>query len=389
MYYGEFGGRFIPETLFFALEELDKAFEKAIKNQKFLLTHKYYLQKYAGRPTPLFFAENSSRKLGIKLYIKREDLLHTGAHKINNTLGQALLVKLILKKSRVIAETGAGQHGVATATACALFNLKCTIYMGEKDVERQKINVLRMKLLGAEVIPVKSGTKTLKDAINEALRDWITNVQNTHYILGSVVGPYPFPKIVSYFQSIIGQEVKEQIKKIEGRLPDLIVACVGGGSNAIGIFKPFIKDKNVELIGVEAGGDGQKHSASLTKGQVGVFHGAKTYVLQDEDGQIIPAHSIAPGLDYPAVGPEHAYLKESERVKYYSVGDEEAIEGFEFLSKTEGIIPALEPAHAIGWIIKNSKELKGKIIVLNLSGRGDKDMGIYSEYISRKSNDSK
>jgi tryptophan synthase beta chain len=246
-----------------------------------------------------------------------------------------------------------------------------------------------MKLLGAEVIPVKSGTKTLKDAINEALRDWITNVQNTHYILGSVVGPYPFPKIVSYFQSIIGQEVKEQIKKIEGRLPDLIVACVGGGSNAIGIFKPFIKDKNVELIGVEAGGDGQKHSASLTKGQVGVFHGAKTYVLQDEDGQIIPAHSIAPGLDYPAVGPEHAHLKESERVKYYSVGDEEAIEGFEFLSKTEGIIPALEPAHAIGWIIKNSKELKGKIIVLNLSGRGDKDMGIYSEYISRKSNNSK
>ncbi len=389
MYYGEFGGRFIPETLFFALEELDKAFEKAIRSQKFISMYKYYLQKYAGRPTPLFFAENSSRRLGIKLYIKREDLLHTGAHKINNTLGQALLVKLILKKDRVIAETGAGQHGVATATACALFNLKCSIYMGEKDVERQKINVLRMKLLGAEVIPVKSGTKTLKDAINEALRDWITNVKNTHYIIGSVVGPYPFPKIVSYFQSIIGREVKEQIRKIEGRLPHFIVACVGGGSNAIGIFKPFIKDKNVELIGVEAGGDGQKHSASLTKGQVGVFHGAKTYVLQDEDGQIIPAHSIAPGLDYPAVGPEHAYLKESERVRYYSVKDEDAIEGFEFLSKTEGIIPALEPAHAIGWIIKNSKELKGKIVVLNLSGRGDKDMGIYSEYISNKTENSK
>jgi tryptophan synthase, beta chain (EC 4.2.1.20) len=389
VYYGEFGGRFIPETLLFALEELDKAFEKAIKNKKFISMHRYYLQKYAGRPTPLFFAENSSRKLGIKLYIKREDLLHTGAHKINNTLGQALLVKLILKKSRVIAETGAGQHGVATATACALFNLKCSIYMGEKDVERQKINVLRMKLLGAEVIPVKSGTKTLKDAINEALRDWITNVKNTHYILGSAVGPHPFPKIVSYFQSIIGQEVKEQIKKIEGRLPHFIVACVGGGSNSIGIFKPFIKDKNVELIGVEAGGDGQRHSASLTKGQVGVFHGTKTYVLQDEDGQIMPAHSIAPGLDYPAVGPEHAYLKETKRVRYYSVRDEDAIEGFEFLSKTEGIIPALEPAHAIGWIIKNSKELKGKIVVLNLSGRGDKDMGIYSEYISNKVEGSK
>ncbi len=385
MYYGEFGGRFIPETLFFALEELDKAFEKAIRSKKFILTWKYYLQKYAGRPTPLFFAENSSRKLGIKLYIKREDLLHTGAHKINNTIGQCLLVKLILKKERVIAETGAGQHGVATATACALFQLKCTIYMGEKDVERQKINVLRMKLLGAEVIPVKSGTKTLKDAINEALRDWITNVRNTHYVLGSVVGPHPFPKIVTFFQSIIGQEVKEEIKKIEGRLPDFIVACVGGGSNAIGIFKPFLKDKKVELIGVEAAGDGKNHAASLTKGIPGVFHGAKTYVLQDEDGQIIPAHSIAPGLDYPAVGPEHAYLKESGRVKYYAVGDDEAIEGFEFLSKTEGIIPALEPAHAIGWIIKNAKDLKGKIVVLNLSGRGDKDLGIYSEYISKKS----
>jgi len=380
-YYGEYGGRFIPETLFPALEELEKAFSKAKKDRNFLSTLNRYLRLYAGRPTPLYFAENSSRKLGIKLYIKREDLLHTGAHKINNTLGQCLLAKIILKKSRIIAETGAGQHGVATATACALTNLKCTIYMGEKDMKRQEINVLRMKLLGAEVVPVKTGTKTLKDAINEALRDWITNIDTTHYVIGSVVGPHPFPEIVAFFQSVIGYETKKQIIKAEGRLPDYVVACVGGGSNAIGIFRAFInenkKGKKVKLVGVEAGGDGKLHSASLTKGQKGIFHGAKTYLIQDEDGQVLPPHSIAPGLDYPAVGPEHSYLKDTGEVEYYSVEDDVALEAFEFLSREEGIIPALEPAHAMGWIIKNAKNLKGKIVILNLSGRGDKDLHIY------------
>ncbi|GBD03080.1 Tryptophan synthase beta chain [bacterium HR19] len=378
MYYGEYGGQFIPETLFPVLQELDRAFEKARRNRDFVKRWRYYLGVYAGRPTPLFFAKNSSQKLGIKLYLKREDLLHTGAHKINNTIGQCLLAKEVLKKTRIIAETGAGQHGVATATACALLNLKCTIYMGRKDVERQKINVLKMKLLGADVVPVSSGTETLKDAINSALRDWITNPTSTHYVIGSVVGPYPFPKIVSFFQSIIGVEAKQQILKLEGRLPDFVVACVGGGSNAIGIFSAFLKEKKVKLIGVEAGGNGKLHSASLTKGSLGVFHGMKTYLIQDEDGQVLPPHSIAPGLDYPAVGPEHAYLKDSGRAEYYSVQDEDALEGFEFLSRFEGIIPALEPAHAMAWIIKNSKELKGKIVILNLSGRGDKDMEIYS-----------
>jgi tryptophan synthase beta chain len=378
MYYGEYGGQFIPETLFPVLQELDRAFEKAKKSKNFAKKWRYYLEVYAGRPTPLFFAKNASEKLGIKLYLKREDLLHTGAHKINNTIGQCLLAKEVLKKTRIIAETGAGQHGVATATACALLNLKCTIYMGRKDVQRQKINVLKMKLLGAEVVPVSSGTETLKDAINEALRDWITNPTSTHYVIGSVVGPYPFPKIVSFFQSIIGVEAKQQILKLEGRLPDFVVACVGGGSNAIGIFSAFLKEKKVKLVGVEAGGDGNLHSASLTRGSLGVFHGMKTYLIQDEDGQVLPPHSIAPGLDYPAVGPEHAYLKDSGRAEYYSVQDEDALEGFEFLSKFEGIIPALEPAHAMAWIIKNSKELKGKIVILNLSGRGDKDMEIYS-----------
>ena len=388
-YYGEYGGRFIPETLFPALEELEEAFFKAKKDRNFLSTLRSYLRAYAGRPTPLYFAENSSRKLGLKLYIKREDLLHTGAHKINNTLGQCLLAKKILRKKRIIAETGAGQHGVATATACALLGLSCTIYMGEEDTKRQELNVLRMRLLGAEVIPVRTGTRTLKDAINEALRDWITNIDTTHYVIGSVVGPHPFPEIVAFFQSVIGEEARQQIIKAEGKLPDYVVACVGGGSNAIGIFRAFLEEKNKEkkvgtkkvvpkLIGVEAGGDGKLHnSASLTKGKVGIFHGTKTYLLQDEDGQVLPPHSIAPGLDYPAVGPEHSYLKDTAQVEYHAVDDDTAVEGFEFLSRQEGIIPALEPAHAVGWILKNSKKLKGKVVLLNLSGRGDKDMHIY------------
>lgn len=384
MYFGKFGGRFVPETLLPALDELGKAFHRARRNQKFISLWKYYLEKYAGRPTPLYFAENASRILGLRLYIKREDLLHTGAHKINNTIGQCLLAKMILKKKRIIAETGAGQHGVATATACALLGLNCTVYMGEKDVRRQEINVLRIRLLGAEVIPVGSGSKTLKDAINEALRDWITNVDTTHYVIGSVVGPYPFPEIVSFFQSVIGEETKKQVLRAEGRYPDFVVACVGGGSNAIGIFRAFSKNKKVKLIGIEAGGDGKFHSASLTRGSIGVFHGAKTYLLQDEDGQVLQPHSVAPGLDYPAVGPEHAFFKEEGIADYYAVDDISAIEGFEFLARTEGIIPALEPAHAMSWIMKNAKELKGKIVVLNLSGRGDKDMYIYKEYRSFK-----
>ncbi len=378
-YFGQFGGTFIPETIYPALRELEEAFEIAKKDKRFNSELNKYLKDYAGRPTPLYSAQRASAELGLKLYIKREDLLHTGAHKINNTLGQCLLAKRILGKFRIIAETGAGQHGVATATTCALFGLKCTIYMGKKDVERQKINVLRMELLGAEVVPVTSGTQTLKDAINEALRDWITNIDTTHYVIGSVVGPHPFPQIVAFFQKIIGKEAKQQIYEQEGRVPDFVVACIGGGSNAIGIFSSFI-DTEAELIGVEAGGDGKRHSASLTKGEIGIFHGAKTYVIQDEDGQILPPHSIAPGLDYPAVGPEHAYLKDIGRVKYYAVDDKTAIEGFEFLSKTEGIIPALEPAHAMGWILKNRDKLREKIVLLNLSGRGDKDMQIYQQY---------
>lgn len=375
--FGRFGGRYVAETLYAPLEELERCFRKAVKNRKFLKKLDYYLRVYAGRPTPLYFARNASEKLGLKLYIKREDLLHTGAHKINNTLGQCLLARDVLKKERVIAETGAGQHGVATATACALLSLKCTIYMGKVDMERQEINVIKMKLLGADVVPVESGTKTLKDAINEALRDWITNLDTTHYVIGSVVGPHPFPEIVAFFQSVIGREARSQIRKYEGRDPDFVVACVGGGSNAIGIFREFLNTKTT-LIGIEAGGDGKKHAASLNYGRVGVFHGAKTYVLQDEDGQISETHSIAPGLDYPAIGPEHSYLMEKGRVKYYVVDDECALEGFEFFSKVEGIIPAMEPAHAVGWIIRNSKDLRGATVILNLSGRGDKDLHIYS-----------
>ncbi len=378
--FGRFGGRYVPETLMEALKELEESYLRLIEDPGFKLELDRLLREYAGRPTPLYYAENLSKLIGgAKIYLKREDLLHGGAHKINNTLGQALLAKHMGKR-RVIAETGAGQHGVATAMACAALGLRCEVYMGEVDMERQRMNVQRMRLLGAEVHPVSSGSKTLKDAINEAIRDWVTNVENTYYLLGSCVGPHPYPMIVRDFQSVIGREAKEQILEIEGRLPDYIVACVGGGSNAIGIFHPFVEDEEVKLIGVEAGGKGDKlgsHSASLSRGLEGVLHGALTYILQDEDGQIAGTHSIAAGLDYPAVGPEHAYLKETGRAKYLTVSDEEALQAFLLLSRTEGILPALESAHALAYAIVLAKRLsKDDIIVVNLSGRGDKDLEV-------------
>jgi tryptophan synthase beta chain len=379
-HFGIFGGRYVIETLMPTLIELEKAYEQIKNDREFQEELAYYLEKYAGRPTPLYYAKKLSERFkGLKIYLKREDLLHTGAHKINNTIGQALLTKRIGKK-RVIAETGAGQHGVATATAAALFGLKCDVFMGEEDIQRQALNVFRMKLLGANVVPVSSGTKTLKDATNEALRDWTATVRDTHYIIGSVVGPYPFPVIVRDFQSVIGKEAREQILKAEGRLPDYCVACVGGGSNAIGLFHPFVNDKDVKLIGVEAGGLGPEpgsHGASLSAGTVGVLHGCMSYLLQDDNGQILPAHSVSAGLDYPGVGPEHSYLKEIKRAEYFSITDKEALQGFKILSEEEGIIPALEPAHAIAYLEKMSKRLKGEhLVIVCLSGRGDKDMPI-------------
>lgn len=385
-YFGPYGGRFIPETLIPLVSELNKFYSQILKDVSFWREWMAMLQDYAGRPTPLYYAKRLSQELGghLKIYLKREDLLHTGAHKLNNTLGQVLLAKKMGKR-RIIAETGAGQHGVATATACALLGLKCTIYMGAKDVERQALNVFRMKLLGAEVIPVESGTQTLKDAINEALRDWVTNVKDTFYVIGSVVGPHPYPKIVRDFQSIIGKEVHKQLIKKEGRLPDYIIACVGGGSNAMGIFYPFAKYPQVKLIGVEAAGhglDSDKHSATLTAGSPGVLHGMLTYLLQDKVGQIKGAHSIAPGLDYPGVGPEHAFFKESGRAEYVAIGDGEALEAFQKLSEIEGVIPALESSHAIAYLLKEAKNLPaGSIVVLNLSGRGDKDVAQVKEYL--------
>ena len=386
-HFESYGGRFIPETLMVALEELTAEYCKARQDKSFQKELTYYLREYAGRPTPLYLAERLSDYLKMgKIYLKREDLLHTGAHKINNTLGQILLAKRMGKK-RIIAETGAGQHGVATATAAAIFGLKCEVYMGEEDIQRQALNVFRMELLGAKVIPVKSGSRTLKDAINEALRDWVTNVETTHYIIGSVVGPHPYPMIVRDFQVIIGKEVKKQIHDKEKRLPTHCIACVGGGSNSIGLFHPFIEDK-VELIGVEAGGYGinsGKHGASLGKGEIGVFHGSKCYILQDDDGQIKPAHSVSAGLDYPGVGPEHSYLKEIKRVSYVSVKDNEALEGFKTLSRLEGIIPALESAHAIAYLLKEKKRFKkNSLIVLCLSGRGDKDVMHVQEILKKK-----
>ncbi len=381
-YFGEFGGRFVPETLYYCLDELEKNYFKYKNNKNFKKLFNYYLTYYVGRPTPLYFAEKLSKHCGFKIYLKREDLCHTGAHKINNTIGQALLAKIIGKK-RIIAETGAGQHGVATATTCALFGMKCVIYMGEEDTIRQEINVYRMKLLGAEVIPVHTGSKTLKDAINECLRDWVTNVKDTFYLIGSVVGPHPYPLIVRNFQSIIGHETKKQILKLERKLPDYLVACVGGGSNSIGLFSPFFYYKTVKMVGVEAGGKGLNtdlHAATLAKGKVGILHGMKTYVLTDKDGQIMSTHSISAGLDYPAVGPEHSYYKSINRAQYVTADDETALLGFDILSKLEGIIPALEPAHAIGWLVKNKKIFKKTdVVVVGLSGRGDKDIGIVSK----------
>ena len=379
MKFGEFGGMYVPETLIPPLMELEKAYRKVKKDESFWEEFNFYLRNYAGRPTPLYFARNLSKKLGgAKIYLKREDLLHSGAHKINNTIGQALLAKR-MEKTRLIAETGAGQHGVATAIAGALFELKTDIYMGAEDVERQKMNVFRMKILGANVIPVESGSRTLKDAINEALRDWVSSFEFTHYLIGSVVGPHPYPIMVRDFQSVIGKETWEQIMKDEGHLPDMIVACVGGGSNAIGIFHEFLNTK-VSLVGVEAGGKGiesGKHSASLSAGRKGVLHGMLSYFLQDEDGQIATTHSIAAGLDYPGVGPEHAWLKDSGRVEYTTVTDDEALRAFLELSKTEGILPALESAHAVAYAMKAAKEMsRDEVIVVNLSGRGDKDLGI-------------
>ncbi|MBX6424052.1 tryptophan synthase subunit beta [Thermosulfurimonas sp. F29] len=385
--FGPFGGRFVPETLMPALRELEEAYRKFKREPSFRRELFWYLREYAGRPTPLYPARRLSEALGghLKIYLKREDLLHTGAHKINNTLGQVLLAKRMGKR-RVIAETGAGQHGVATATAAALLGLECVVYMGAKDTVRQAMNVFRMELLGARVIPVESGTQTLKDAINEAIRDWVTNVGTTFYVIGSVVGPHPYPMMVRDFQSIIGRETRRQILRLEGRLPDLVIACVGGGSNAMGIFYPFVRDQVVKLVGVEAAGEGldsDRHSATLSVGEPGVLHGMMTYLLQDRVGQIKGAHSIAPGLDYPGVGPEHAFLKETGRAEYVAVDDEEALSAFRLLSETEGIIPALESAHAVAYLVKIANRLpRDTIVVINLSGRGDKDVAAVRDYLS-------
>ena len=385
-HFGPFGGRYVPETLMPALFELEEAYQHLKKDKSFQNSLKFYLKTYVGRPTPLYPAQKLAQRLGghLKIYLKREDLTHTGAHKINNTLGQVLLAQKMGKR-RIIAETGAGQHGVATATAAALLGLECVVYMGAKDTVRQEMNVFRMELLGAKVVPVYSGTQTLKDAINEAIRDWVTNVETTYYVIGSVVGPHPYPMIVRDFQSVIGQETRRQILEAEGRLPDLILACVGGGSNAMGFFFPFVNDQAVKMIGVEAAGKGLKtdhHSATLTVGEPGVLHGMMTYLLQDHVGQIKGAHSIAPGLDYPGVGPEHAFFKETGRAEYVAVEDQEALEAFQVLSETEGIIPALESAHAIAYLIKISPKLPpGSIIVVNLSGRGDKDVATVRKYL--------
>jgi len=387
-YFGEFGGMFVPETLMAALSELDREFRLAKKDKKFRDELNYYLAQYAGRPTPLYFAERLTKKLGgAKIYLKREDLLHTGAHKINNTLGQALLT-LRMGKKRIIAETGAGQHGVATATVAALFGLKCDIYMGREDVHRQALNVYRMRLLGARVKPVDSGSKTLKDAINEAMRDWVSNVATTHYIFGTCAGPHPFPEIVRDFQSVIGREARREILRVEGRLPDHLVACVGGGSNSMGLFHEFYGDKRVKFVGVEAGGLGiktGKHAATISQGSVGVFHGSRSYVLQGEDGQIAIAHSISAGLDYPGVGPEHSFYKRTGRADYVSVTDKEALEGFQTLCKVEGIIPALESSHAIYYAMKLAKRLgRRSLMIVSLSGRGDKDLDIIRGAIKMK-----
>ncbi len=387
-YFGDYGGQFVPETLMPVLDELEAAYKKAKADAAFWAEFDSLSRDYSGRPTPLYLAERLSKHCaGAQIFLKREDLAHTGAHKINNALGQGLLARR-MGKERIIAETGAGQHGVAAAAVCAMLGLECIIYMGEEDMRRQSLNVFRMKLMGAEVRPVSGGSRTLKDAINEAIRDWVTNARDTHYLLGSVVGPHPYPLMVRDFQSVIGKETKRQLLDKLGRLPDYILACVGGGSNAIGIFHPFLNDRDVRLIGVEAAGRGLetgKHAASLMAGRVGVLHGTKSYVLQDSSGQIRETHSISAGLDYPGVGPEHSYLKDTGRVTYVAVSDEEALEGFKLLCRTEGITPALEPAHAIFHAAKIASSLKKEqIIVVNLSGRGDKDMDIVVEALGGK-----
>lgn len=381
-HFGIFGGRYVPEILIPALEELTETYNKYKSDKDFIEELDYYLAEYVGRPTPLYFAERISEKLGgARIYLKREDLCHTGAHKLNNVMGQILLARR-MGKTRVIAETGAGQHGVATATACALFGLKCEIFMGTEDMERQALNVFRMRLLGASVVPVSSGTKTLKDATSEAIRDWVANVTDTHYIIGSVVGPHPYPMMVRDFQSVIGQECREQILQKEGRLPDYALACVGGGSNAMGIFSGFVQNEEVELVGIEAAGEGtdtDRHCATLTTGSPGVLHGAMSMLLQDDDGQVKLTHSISAGLDYPGVGPEHSYFQDIGRARYVSITDAEALEAFSFLSQTEGLIPALESAHAIAYAMKFAPTLgKNSVMVICLSGRGDKDVNTVS-----------
>jgi len=384
--FGEFGGKFIPETLSFAIEELENEYSKISKSESFQNSFKNLLKEFVGRPTPLYFAKNLSEHYkGPKIYFKREDLAHLGAHKINNAVGQGLLAKQ-MGKQRIIAETGAGQHGVATAAICARLDLNCIVYMGEEDIRRQALNVYRMKLLGAEVVSVSTGSKTLKDAINEAMRDWVTNVTDSYYLIGSVIGPHPYPTMVRDFQSIIGEETKKEILEIENRLPDYLLACVGGGSNAIGLFYPFIEDKEVNLIGIEAGGKGintDQHSATLVKGEIGILHGTKTYIIQDEDGQIIETHSISAGLDYPGVGPEHSYLKDIERAEYVAATDDEALKALALTSKLEGIIPALEPAHALAHLENLAPKLNSKdIVVIGLSGRGDKDIDTIMQNMS-------
>ena len=386
--FGNYGGKFVSETLMPALDELEKEYRKIKKNKTFRKQINSLLKDFVGRPTPLYLAERTSKELnGAKIYLKREDLAHTGAHKINNTVGQAILAKA-MGKNRIIAETGAGQHGVATATVCALLGLECEVYMGELDTHRQSINVQRMELLGAKVIPVKSGSKTLKDALNEALRDWVTNINDTFYIIGSVAGPHPYPMIVRDFQAIIGEESRKQIIRAQSKLPDLLVACVGGGSNAIGLFYPFLNDKGVKMVGVEAGGSGIRtglHSASISAGSKGVLHGSMTYLLQDKHGQIAETHSVSAGLDYPGVGPEHSFLNDIKRVQYVSINDTEAVKALEYFSQNEGIIPALETSHALAYAMKVAKKMKKtQSIIVNLSGRGDKDLQSVREFLKKE-----
>jgi tryptophan synthase beta chain len=389
-HFGRFGGRFVPETLMAPLIELERAFRAARKDPRFRRRLGDLLRHYAGRPTPLYFAERLTRHCGgARIYLKREDLCHTGAHKINNVLGQALLAQR-MGKQRIIAETGAGQHGVASATAAALLGLDCEVYMGTVDVERQALNVFRMRLLGAKVIPVESGSRTLKDAVNEALRDWVTNVRTTYYLLGSVMGPHPYPMMVRDFHRVIGEETRAQVRRQAGRLPDLLVACVGGGSNAIGLFWPFIKDRRVRVVGVEPGGHGLKsgkHGASITAGAVGVLHGSMSYLLQNDDGQVTEAHSISAGLDYPGVGPEHAYYKDAGRFEYESSTDDEALEAFQILTRLEGLMPALESAHAVAYAMRAARAMKkSEIVVVGLSGRGDKDVHTVGQALDGRGN---